>query len=652
MGSVNNEEKTLIEPQRLLRKNTWHPEVDDSEVPPSVFPEYPVHKAIQKTSDSFRKRNYSAGDYVIAPLGGEREGSSLTHSWTFQPGKHNQRLYSDNFQEAQRQWKRLQEWGEVKETKKIRKRFDRFSGRKYINHYEIIKELGRGMHGKVKLGRDTVTRELLAIKIIPKTERRPKLGRANASSQKEKVRREIAILKKCVHPNVVRLREVIDDPSSTKVYLVLEYMSGGEVPWTDCDSPVLSISEARQYFRDVVLGLEYLHYQGIIHRDIKPANLLLNSSNCVKISDFGVSYIANAGLNEDNDVELAKTVGTPAFFAPELCWTDLDRPRPKISEAIDVWALGVTLFCLLFGRCPFNASMEYELFDKIVNEPLNIPSTPDIGEEGRDLLKRLLCKDPEQRITLVEVKLHPWTLNGLKDPEKWLQNTDPSTVSRVEVSTDEVASAISLVGRLRRKLGKLFRFRRPKARVFDSSSSVPSDSSICRPESSGNSSIGLSASELSDSFNRLAVNESQKDRERKQVHPVEMGRNSSEKKPRCDFGWDYEAFPNDNQDADDACSYNTGDSIPQVSKSINGHFETYSRTSMDTDDVASFQSPNAKHEESGMPVVTFRNYENYDANPSNFHPVVPGFVSSPNLHLAGGSDTPIYCIEHSFTPTN
>lgn len=354
----------------------------------------------------------------------------------------------------------------VKETHLLDIDFDPISGRKSINHYEIIDEIGRGVHGKVKLGRNLDVGEYVAIKIIERTSR-PRLGKSGPkkSNKEETVRREIAILKKCRHENVVRLIEVIDDPASKKVYLVLEYVELGEICWrkigddkivkkeslrienlrrlaagepilqedeedierrsrrrrrrkhkmtsqsnharinddrkkqtfvndniwslefepetegdnevednsSDMESeedeqttrpntqsenvfeimqplrnlsfsttttslteaiepeynyvPALTIKQIRGCFRDTVLGLEYLHYQGIIHRDIKPANLLWSRDHRVKISDFGVSYLGRgadeeAGSElEQSDLDLAKTVGTPAFFAPELCYT-------------------------------------------------------------------------------------------------------------------------------------------------------------------------------------------------------------------------------------------------------------------------------------------------------------------------------------------
>jgi serine/threonine protein kinase len=241
-----------------------------------------------------------------------------------------------------------------------------------------------------------------------------------------KIRREISILEKCCHPNVVKLREVIDDPASRKIYMALEYTECGEIEWRDeYDEPVMTINEARRIFRDIVNGLDYLHYQGIIHRDIKPANLLLSHDRVAKISDFGVSYynelLSSAYSNTTGaaadtemlnriDRELAETAGTPAFFAPELCCaggSSNNSEKPRISKAIDVWALGVTLYCFIFGICPFIAATEFELFDTIPSQPLTFPANADADiEDGlKDLLKKLLTKNPDYRITLDQVKV-------------------------------------------------------------------------------------------------------------------------------------------------------------------------------------------------------------------------------------------------------
>lgn len=354
------------------------------------------------------------------------------------------------------EWRERESWKDVKETNHILKTTNLINGRKVINKYEIIREIGRGVHGKVKLALDLSSNEYVAMKIIERNSRK-RLGRNETSSQEQKIRREIAILKKCIHPHVVRLREVMDDPMSRKIYLILEYMDGGEVIWrTPDDKPALTIWQARSTFRDVVLGLEYLHYQGIIHRDIKPANLLWTKNHVVKISDFGVSY-SNTCYDlsaEENELELAKTAGTPAFFAPELCYCDPSK-RCTITKAIDIWALGITLYCLLFGCCPFTADGEYELMNVILTKPLEIPSTPPICDKAKNLLKRLLEKDPNNRITLEEIKRHPWLLEDICDPENWVKETDPKNYQLLEVTQQEVDGAVSIVDKLKRKLIKL-----------------------------------------------------------------------------------------------------------------------------------------------------------------------------------------------------
>jgi serine/threonine protein kinase len=249
--------------------------------------------------------------------------------------------------------------------------------------------------------------------------------------------------------------------------VVLEYMGGGQLKWRDADNnPVLNIEQIRSIIRDTVLGLEYLHFQGIVHRDIKPANLLLDDNHRVKISDFGVSHLSKVDEETgqtltENDLELSKTAGSPAFFAPELCQTSTDEKRPTITKAIDVWALGITLYCLLFGRTPFpETGVEFQLFNLICNEPIAIPppefNEEDVDEEVRDLLKRLLIKDPESRITLEEVKHHPFILRNIPDPTQWIEETDPRHGgAKLEVTAEEVSEAVSLTERVKRTLYKI-----------------------------------------------------------------------------------------------------------------------------------------------------------------------------------------------------
>ena len=282
--------------------------------------------------------------------------------------------------------------------------------------------------------------------------------------------------------------------SDTKLRTMITDFIDMEKEWTVREDEYrnvacLTIHQARDVFRDTVLGLEYLHFQGIIHRDIKPANLLWTAEQRVKISDFGVSYLGKP-IRDDDDpaevpedesevldeaIELAKTRGTPAFYAPELCDPDLfdeqkTPVRPQITGQIDVWSLGVTLYCMIFGRLPFIDESEMAMYEKIAHEEVFVPHVrlkavedsakapmgshkrlddlveyEDVGDELADLIRRLLDKDPTKRMTLKEVKHHPWVLQGIQDQALWVDETDPSVQSqgrKIEVSNEEVQDAV------------------------------------------------------------------------------------------------------------------------------------------------------------------------------------------------------------------
>lgn len=127
--------------------------------------------------------------------------------------------------------------------------------------------------------------------------------------------------------------------------------------------------------------------------------------------------------------------------------------RPPITKAIDIWALGVTLFCLLCGRVPFEAHNEFELFQKITEQEVEIPSYLD--EEAKDLLKRMLTKNPASRITIPEIKRHPFVTKGVKDPEQWMSDTNPGLFGQLEVNDQEVHEAVSSYESFKRRLTKI-----------------------------------------------------------------------------------------------------------------------------------------------------------------------------------------------------
>lgn len=447
--------------------------------------------------------------------------------------------------------------GNVRVTEELRYRYsdDR---RPIVNQYLRSHRVGKGQHGEVWVCWDmNNNRREVAIKAVkrvnPRAEKLNLLRRRNLpasphtpltdklSSLEQKIRKEIAIMKKCRHGHIVRLLEVIDDKLNERIYMVMEYLSGGEIKWrNELNQPVLAVDQCRRICRDVILGLEYLHYQGIIHRDIKPANLLWTADRqMVKITDFGVSHFSYAqrlavagrgqvALDDPNDPillddsDLSKRAGTPPFLAPEVIaeYTSTEPfpsmsasatsstllssrsgtpvnstttirgfatpHRQPITKAIDVWALGVTLYCLLFGHIPFRAadSSEYVLYNIICNndwEPDEkmgcdaIPTGgrhPDPNSEGYvvvHLLDRFLQKDVSKRIGLGEAKRYPWFLSDIPEPEEWLRQTSPSKTDIVMVTDKETEKAMTTMRfswgwhkRLTHGISSLLRNVRPK----------------------------------------------------------------------------------------------------------------------------------------------------------------------------------------------
>ncbi|ESN96086.1 hypothetical protein HELRODRAFT_67876 [Helobdella robusta] len=323
-----------------------------------------------------------------------------------------------------------------------------------LNQYKLKDEIGKGSYGVVKLAYNEQDDTHYAMKILSKKKLRKKAGFYSCNNNNnrpcppmrmshgvvgcplEQVYREIAILKKLDHPNIVRLIEVLDDPEEDPIYLAFEFVERGCVLDVPTDTP-LSEEVSRLYFRDVVLGIEYLHFQKIIHRDIKPSNLLLSDSGRIKICDFGVSdeFIGT-------DLQLTNTVGTPAFIAPEA----LVEGRGSFSgKATDVWAMGITLYCFVFGKVPFHDENIMGLHKKILIEAPSFKEKIEISDHLKDLLTRMLAKAPSTRITLDKVKIHPWlTKSGSEPLISELENCQ----ALVTVSADDVKNCVKAVPRI------------------------------------------------------------------------------------------------------------------------------------------------------------------------------------------------------------
>ncbi|KAI5020841.1 serine/threonine-protein kinase GRIK1-like [Hordeum vulgare subsp. vulgare] len=282
--------------------------------------------------------------------------------------------------------------GLVRDTRRLFRSEDETTGCKMINQYVHLGKIGAGSYGKVVKYRNIKDGRLYAIKVLSKPYML-KVRVVRSETAMTDVLREVSLMKMLDHPNIVNLIEVIDDPNTDKFYMVLEYVEGKMV----CDNGIgLGEATSRKYLRDIVSGVMYLHSHNIIHGDIKPDNLLVTSTGNVKIGDFSVSQIF-----EDDDDMLWRSPGTPVFTAPECCQGSAYHGR-----AADTWAVGVTLYCMITGKYPFLGETLQETYDKIANDPVEIPG--DTSPQLADLMQRLLYKDPGDRMTLQAAAAHPW----------------------------------------------------------------------------------------------------------------------------------------------------------------------------------------------------------------------------------------------------
>ncbi|KUF90846.1 Katanin p80 WD40 repeat-containing subunit B1 [Phytophthora nicotianae] len=255
-----------------------------------------------------------------------------------------------------------------------------------LGHYRLGKTLGIGSFGKVKLAEHDITGHKVAIKILNR-------NKIRSLDMSEKVRREITLLRKMRHPHIIRLYEVIDTP--TDIFMVLEYIAGGELFDYIVSKGRLAPEEARHFFHQIISGVEYCHFHRIVHRDLKPENLLLDADNNIKIADFGLS-----NSMEDGDF-LRTSCGSPNYAAPEVISGSL-----YAGPEVDVWSCGVILYALLCGSLPFDDESIPNLFKKIRGGMYSLPS--HLSEMARDLIPRMLVVDPMKRITIPEIRQHPW----------------------------------------------------------------------------------------------------------------------------------------------------------------------------------------------------------------------------------------------------
>ncbi|XP_020901044.1 serine/threonine-protein kinase STK11 [Exaiptasia diaphana] len=265
---------------------------------------------------------------------------------------------------------------------------------KLIGKYLMGDVLGEGAYSKVKEMLDCERLRRCAVKILT----RRRLRRIPNGEQN--VKREIQLLKRLHHNNVIKLYDVIYNEEKQKIYMIMEYCVGELQEMVESvDDHKFPISQAHGYFCQLINGLEYLHSQGIVHKDIKPSNLLLTTDETLKISDFGVAE----GLDRFAPDDTCRTSqGSPAFQPPEIA----NGVETFSGFKVDIWASGVTLYNITTGKYPFEGESIYKLFENIGKGVFTIPDCVD--ELLSDLLRGMLNSDPAERFTLQQMRHHRW----------------------------------------------------------------------------------------------------------------------------------------------------------------------------------------------------------------------------------------------------
>ena len=255
-----------------------------------------------------------------------------------------------------------------------------------ISFYKFGRMIGRGAFGKVNIGLNILTGRIVAIKSFNKQ---------NISNEKakKKILYETNLMRGLYHPSVTKILETFE--TDKYMLIIMEYISGGNLQNFVKKRRKLCEKTAKILYRQLIQGIKYIHSKGIVHRDIKLENILLDLNNIVKICDFGVGKLTQKGQ------KLSDQCGTPVYMAPEIIKGDGYEGFP-----VDVWSSGVALYIMLSGNIPFNRDKTHDLQSAIINLPYK--KIDDISDNANDLLKKILEKDPNKRLTPDQILEHPW----------------------------------------------------------------------------------------------------------------------------------------------------------------------------------------------------------------------------------------------------
>ncbi|CAK8578685.1 unnamed protein product [Lathyrus sativus] len=261
-----------------------------------------------------------------------------------------------------------------------------------MEKYEQVKDIGYGNYAAVKLIRNKETKAIFAVKYI-----------SRGHKVDERVAREIINHRTLGHPNIIQFKEVFLTPRN--IAIVMEYAPSGDLFDYVCRHGKLNEHEARFFFQQLVSGVSHCHDMEICHRDLKLENTLLNGK-LIKICDFGYSksYLLHSRPKS--------MIGTPSYIAPEIF-----SRKEYDGKLADVWSCGVILYIMLVGEFPFGDQKDLQNLKKIMNQIMlvqyKIPDTVHMSQDCRNLLSRIFVANPMKRISMREIKSHPWFLENL-----------------------------------------------------------------------------------------------------------------------------------------------------------------------------------------------------------------------------------------------
>ena len=263
-----------------------------------------------------------------------------------------------------------------------------------LKYYKPIEPIGQGSFGKVFKVKQLSTGNIYAMKVVSKN--------CDFQDGNKNFLREISVLRKLDHPNILKIFEYF--VNEKYYYFIMEYVSGGELYQQIYEMQYYDESTAANIMKQIFSSVCYLHQMNIVHRDLKPENMMITSKKDeieIKLIDFGTANYVKKGK------KLKTRIGSPYYIAPEVL-------KGSYGKECDLWSCGVILYILLVGYPPFDGKNNNEILDKVEKGIYRISGEDweNVTEDAKDLIRELLQKKPNKRISAAEALKHPWIVKN------------------------------------------------------------------------------------------------------------------------------------------------------------------------------------------------------------------------------------------------